>query len=109
MPPPRPGAPVRGSRTGRPIMALFDLLGRRWTLRVLWELRDGPETFRSLRARCAEMSPSVLNTRLRELRSAGIVAPESDGGYALTKHGLELRGALKPLDDWAKAWSRRQR
>ena len=109
MRPPRPGAPVRGSRTGRPIMALFDLLGRRWTLRVLWELRDGPETFRSLRARCGEMSPSVLNTRLHELRSAGIVADESEGGYALTKHGLELRGALKPLDDWAKAWSRRQR
>ncbi len=55
------------------------------------------------------MSPSVLNTRLRELRSAGIVTPESDGGYALSKHGLELLGALKRLDDWAKAWSRRQR
>ncbi len=109
MPAPRPGASVRGSRTGRPIMALLDLLGRRWTLRVLWELRDGPETFRSLRARCGDMSPSVLNTRLRELRSAGIIAPESDGGYALSKHGLELRGALKRLDDWAKAWSRRQR
>ncbi len=109
MPAPRPGASVRGSRTGRPIMALLDLLGRRWTLRVLWELRDGPETFRSLRARCSDVSPSVLNTRLRELRSAGIVAPESDGGYALSKHGRELRGALKRLDDWAKAWSRRQR
>ena len=38
---PRPGRPVRGSQTGRPIMALMDLLGRRWTLRVIWELRDG--------------------------------------------------------------------
>ncbi|HJV56497.1 MAG TPA: transcriptional regulator, partial [Methylomirabilota bacterium] len=37
---PRPGWPVRGSRTGRPIMALMDLLGRRWALRVIWELRD---------------------------------------------------------------------
>ena len=33
---------VRGSRTGRPVMALLDLLGRRWTLRIVWELRDGP-------------------------------------------------------------------
>ena len=31
---------VRGSRSGRPIMALLDLLGRRWTLRILWELRE---------------------------------------------------------------------
>ena len=39
---PIPGKPVRGSKTGRPIMALLDLLGRRWALRVLWELRNGP-------------------------------------------------------------------
>jgi len=36
---PKPGTRVRGSRTGRPIMALIDLLGRRWALRVVWELR----------------------------------------------------------------------
>lgn len=105
---PRPGAPVRGSRSGRPIMALLDLLGRRWTLRVLWELRDGPETFRGLRARCDDMSPSVLNTRLRDLRSAGIVSTEGKAGYALTKHGGELLRALQPLSSWAKAWARRQ-
>jgi DNA-binding HxlR family transcriptional regulator len=108
MPIPRPGTPVRGSRTGRPIMALLALLERRWTLRVLWELRDGPETFRGLRARCDEMSPSVLNTRLRELRSTGIVSVERDAGYALTRHGRELLRALQPLNDWAKAWARRQ-
>ena len=107
MPTPKPGTPVRGSRSGRPIMALLDLLGRRWTLRVLWELRDGPETFRGLRARCDDMSPSVLNTRLRDLRSAGIVSAEGDAGYTLTRHGLELLRAVKPLDDWAKAWARR--
>ena len=39
---PRPGVPVRGSATGRPLMAAMDLLGRRWALRILWELRDGP-------------------------------------------------------------------
>lgn len=105
---PRPGTPVRGSRTGRPIMALLALLERRWTLRILWELRDGPETFRGLRARCDEMSPSVLNTRLRELRSAGIVSAGRDAGYSLTRHGRELLRALEPLNDWAKAWARRQ-
>ena len=108
MPTPRPGAPVRGSRTGRPIMALLDLLGRRWVLRILWELRDGPETFRGLRARCDDMSPSVLNARLRDLRSAGIVCVEGDAGYTLTSHGLELLQALQPLNHWAKAWARRE-
>src|SRR6202035_4396571 len=69
---PLPGRPVRGSQTGRPVMALLDLLGRRWALRILWELRDGSAlTFRQLQARCGDISSSVLNDRLRELREAG--------------------------------------
>ena len=57
---PLPGTPVRGSRTGRPMMALPDLIGRRWTLRVLWELRAGPARFEELRGRCDEMSTSAI-------------------------------------------------
>jgi DNA-binding HxlR family transcriptional regulator len=103
---PRPGRPVRGSRTGRPIMAALDLLGRRWALRVLWELRDGrPLSFRDLRERCDSMSTSVLNQRLAELREAGIV-DAGEGGYLLTRLGAELLGAIEPLDGWAKRWAR---
>jgi DNA-binding HxlR family transcriptional regulator len=98
------GRAVRGSRTGRPIMAALDLLGRRWTLRVLWELRDGsPASFRELRDRCDQMSTSVLNQRLAELREAGIVETGA-GGYKLTPRGAELLQALTPLDAWAKRW-----
>jgi DNA-binding HxlR family transcriptional regulator len=103
---PRPGRAVRGSRTGRPIMAALDLLGRRWALRVLWELRDGsPASFRTLRERCDGMSTSVLNQRLTELKEAGLVNAGPDG-YSLTKRGAELQEALAPLDAWAKRWSR---
>jgi DNA-binding HxlR family transcriptional regulator len=88
-------------------MALLDLLGRRWTLRVLWELRDGSAlTFRELQARCGDVSSSVLNDRLRELRDADIVAAGSDG-YRLTPDGDSLLRALAPVDDWAKRWARR--
>jgi DNA-binding HxlR family transcriptional regulator len=102
-PVPLPGQPVRGSTTGRPIMALLDLLGRRWALRVIWELREGPLQFRALQERCAGMSSSVLNQRLRELRTAGIVEL-GEGGYRLTGEGLALRDAFAPLDAWAKRW-----
>jgi len=89
-------------------MALLDLLGRRWALRVLWELReDGVESFRELQARCGNISSSVLNQRLRELRDAGIVASESPGGYQLTNEGRSLLQALAPVDAWAKAWAKR--
>jgi DNA-binding HxlR family transcriptional regulator len=102
---PKPGRAVRGSRTGRPIMVALDLLGRRWTLRVLWELRDGSAaSFRELRERCDSMSTSVLNQRLAELREAGLV-DAGKGGYSLTKRGAELQNALAPLDSWAKRWS----
>jgi DNA-binding HxlR family transcriptional regulator len=85
-------------------MAALDLLGRRWTLRVLWELRDGSAaSFRELRERCDSMSTSVLNQRLAELREAGLVEQDA-GGYRLTKRGAELRDALAPLDAWAKRW-----
>ena len=89
------------------MMALLDLLGRRWTLRVLWEMRDGkPLTFRELQARCDGMSSSVLAQRLAELDEVGVVAG-SDGGYALTSEGKTLIASLAPLDSWAKRWARR--
>jgi DNA-binding HxlR family transcriptional regulator len=104
---PRPGAPVRGSKTGRPIMALLDLLGRRWALRILWELRDGAAAnFRELRARCGGVSPTVLTDRLRELRDAGIVELVDDG-YRTTPRAASLLEALGPLDAWAIDWARR--
>ena len=103
---PKPGQPVRGSRSGRPIMALLDLLGRRWSLRILWELREGPLTFRPLRAACDEVSPSVLNARLKELREAGILELQEPGGYALTPAGAELGKHLLRLDAWSKKWAR---
>ena len=86
-------------------MAALDLLGRRWALRVLWELRDGaPLTFRELRERCDSMSTSVLNQRLAELRDAGLVEA-AEGGYVLTMRGNDLHTALAPLDGWAKRWA----
>jgi DNA-binding HxlR family transcriptional regulator len=104
-PSPLPGKNVRGSRTGRPVMALLDLLGRRGTLRLLWELRDGhPQSFRLLRASADQISPSVLNTRLKELREARLVEL-AESGYGLTPSGLELVRHLRPLNRWAEAWA----
>src|SRR5258705_4529451 len=91
---PVPGRRARGSRSGRPIMALLDLLGRRWALRILWELRDATLVFRALRARCDTMSPSVLNQRLGELRDAGIVALVAHAGCTLSRERIMLLHSL---------------
>ena len=101
---PRVGQSVRGSRSGRPIMVALDLLGRRAALRVLWELRGERLTFRALQD-AAATNPALLNTRLKELREAGLV-DHAEGGYCLTAAGGELMTALSPLSAWAAAWAR---
>ena len=102
-------AAVRGSKSGRPIMALLDLLGRRWTLRILWELREGALTSRALRTACGEASPTVMQQRLSELREAGFIALREEGGYALTELGQDLLQTFLPLHQFADRWSKRTR
>lgn len=84
-------------------MVLLDVLGRRATLRVLWELREGPLTFRALQA-AAETNPATLNSRLRDLRDLDVV-DHDDGGYRLTGHGTRLLRTLQPLQRWAEDWA----
>lgn len=84
-------------------MVALDVLGRRGALRVLWELRGDPLTFRALQAAC-DSNPGSLNTRLSELRELGIV-DHGDGGYRLTEEGRSLMDALAPLQLWADEWA----
>lgn len=99
------GKPARGTSTGRPIMVLLDILGQRWTLRILWELREDRLTFRQLRENCDEVSPTLLNQRLRSLREHGFIDHDDDG-FGLTTLGQELGGHLNALDHLAKRWAK---
>jgi DNA-binding HxlR family transcriptional regulator len=85
-------------------MVLLDVLGQRWTLRLLWELGQGGATFRTLRARCDDVSPTVLNRRLKELKALALV-DLGDKGYALTCFGMTLAQKLSSLDSWANEWA----
>lgn len=101
---PLPGRSVRGSRSGRPLMAALDLFGRRGALRILWELRSATLTFRALQD-AADTNPALLNTRLKQLREASLVVHVGDG-YALTPLGIDLLQALEPLSKWATRWAK---
>jgi DNA-binding HxlR family transcriptional regulator len=87
-------------------MAALDLLGRRWALRLLWELRTEPLGARALKSRCDDMSSSVLYERLRELVEAGLIRQLDTRDYELTAIGQSLREAIEPLDRWAVKWAR---
>jgi len=94
---------VRGSTTGRPVMVLLDLLGRRWTLRIVWELRNAPRRFRELQDLIGA-SPTIVNTRLTELREARLVELDEAQGYRLTALGRELLALMLPLHRWSEKW-----
>ena len=98
---PTPGAPVRGSKSGKPIMALFDLLGRSWALGVIWQLSDGPATFRQLQEKCEQVSPTVLNKRIKELTASGLIE-RGDSGYQLSGNGIDLFRLLEPFGGWSQ-------
>ena len=89
-------------------MVLLDILGRRWTLRVLWELRHGPVKFRDLAAHCDCMSQSVLSVRLKELEAALLVS-SSDDGWQVTAEGSSLLRMLAPLAQWSGQWAAKLR
>jgi DNA-binding HxlR family transcriptional regulator len=102
---PMPGRPVRGSTTGRSLMAALDLFGRRWTLRIIWELGKEPLGFRLLQRRCDGMSSSVLQQRLRELQEARLAEVLPDGNYTLTPLGHDARESLGPVIEWSRRWA----
>lgn len=104
---PQPGKAVRGSERGLPIMALFDLLGRPWAMGIVWQLQEAscPCTFRELQERCESISPSILNSRVKDLREAGIVERTLEG-YRLSERGRKLRELLLPFGDWSREWAR---
>jgi DNA-binding HxlR family transcriptional regulator len=86
----------------RPVERALDLLGRRWAMRLIWELRRSTLTFSELRERTG-ISPSVLSARLGELVEAGVVEKESGRRYRLSGRGRELARVLYELNRWAEA------
>src|SRR5262245_37087223 len=103
--PKKPGMPVRGSTTGRPLMVLLDALGQRWSLRILWELRTEVLTFRVLQSRCEEMAPTILDRCLIELRELQLIELSPDG-YGLSDWGRKIGKQLTQLDVLASEWAR---
>ena len=86
------------------VSQLLALLEARYAQRVLWALRDGhAQTFRLLQDSVGGITPNTLNTRIKELREAGIVGHGSDG-YSLTLSGQDLLKRLSDLQAFAGKW-----
>lgn len=100
---PLPGQPVRGSKTGKPIMALLDLLGRTWSLGIIWHLQSGIKTFSELQLYCENISPTLLTTRLHELQQTHLIEKHVQG-YQLTTIGKDIFTVIAPLGQISQQW-----
>ncbi|ADX45345.1 transcriptional regulator [Paracidovorax avenae] len=92
------------SKENAAINQLFEKLECRYALRVLWALRDGhPQTFRLLQDSVGGITPNTLNTRIKELREAGLLDHGSDG-YTVTPSGVDLLKRLSDVQAFATRW-----
>lgn len=83
---------------------LLGLLEARYAIRVLWALRDGHgQTFRLLQDSVGGITPNTLNTRIKELREAGLMNHGNEG-YALTSAGIDLLKRMGDLQAFATKW-----
>jgi DNA-binding HxlR family transcriptional regulator len=89
----------------RPVIDTLEMLGRRWALRLVWELRRDALGFSQLRARTG-ISSSVLADRLRDLDAGGVVERDEGRRYRLSAAGRELARVLYDLNRWAEAAAR---
>lgn len=93
------------SKENTAIYQLFEKLECRYALRVLWALRDAyPQTFRILQDSVGGITPNTLNTRIKELRDAGLLEHGSDG-YRITALGQDLLKRLSDLQAFASRWA----
>ena len=74
-------------------------------MRIVWELREEPKRFRELQDLIGA-SPTIINTRLAELREAKFVQLDEGAGYRLTTLGEELLRLLLPLHVWSEKWAK---
>jgi len=99
-------ARTRQAEVKQAVNATLELFQRKWLLRVVWELHLGPKTFRALQEACDDLSPTVVNARLGDLREAALVEQREGEGYALTALGEEMVEAFTPLMKWGVRWQR---
>jgi DNA-binding HxlR family transcriptional regulator len=96
------------SKENAAISELLGLLESRYAIRVLWALRDGhAQTFRLLQDSVGGITPNTLNTRIKELREAGLLNHGNEG-YVVTPVGSELLRRLNDLPPFAAKWAAAQ-
>ncbi len=94
-----------------PIAKSTEILGDSWSLLIVREMLLGSTKFSMLQKGMPKISPTVLNTRLKDLEANGVISKRPISGqrgheYRLTPAGRELAAVVESLAIWGMRWAR---
>lgn len=94
-----------------PVAKSAEILGNSWSLLIIRELLLGSTRFSQLQKGLPKISPTVLNTRLKELVDSGVISRrklnnQKGHEYQLTPAGKELSAVIDSLATWGMRWAR---
>lgn len=94
-----------------PVAKSAEILGNPWSLLIVRELLLGSRRFSTFQKGLPRISPTVLNTRLKQLEAGGVIVRRPVPGgrgfdYRLTPAGRELAPVIDALAVWGMRWAR---
>ena len=94
-----------------PVSKALELLGERWTLLIIREMLVGARRFSELQRGLAQISPTMLTKRLKQLADDGLIVRKRIPGqsgyeYFLSEAGHELFPVIQALGQWGMKWAR---
>jgi DNA-binding HxlR family transcriptional regulator len=102
---------MRGYQQACPVARALDVIGERWALLILRDLRrKGPLRFQEFAKTLPGIAPNMLSARLKQLEAQGVIAtrlyakhpPRYE--YFLTLKGEALAPVLKALYVWGERY-----
>lgn len=94
-----------------PVAKSAEILGDPWSILIIRELLLGSSKFSELQRGLPKISPTVLNTRLKDLDQSGVITRrklnhQRGHAYFLTVAGKELEPVIESLVVWGMRWAR---
>jgi DNA-binding HxlR family transcriptional regulator len=90
------------------VQAALKVLGGKWKLLILWNLKDGIKRFSELKRLIPDITEKMLNQQLKELEKDGIVERNVRSkvplqvDYSFTEYGKTLIPSIESLCEWGK-------
>ena len=93
-----------------PVETTLTLIGDKWKVLILRDLRDGTKRFGELRRSLSGISQKVLTSNLRDMEASGLISREvfpevpPRVEYTLTKLGVSMTPILDAMASWGEEY-----